>query len=332
MISQNRGPGFEGTLMAGGYPDVTLSIVIVSWNVAGLLEQCIESIIKHSTGIPLEIIVVDNASDDRTREMLREQFPAVKVIANEKNEGFARANNQALKRIAGRFVLILNPDTILVDRSLDRMIQFMDSHPEVGMAGPCVAYPNGEIQKTCARLIPNLAGVLFHDIFHLWKLPFVGKRFAQRVYYPYDYSITQEVDAISGAAMMVRREIVETVGGFGESFIHYGEDLDWCFRIKRAGWQIHYVSDASVVHFSSQSSRQVPVRTAVNGVLSMQEYFSRCFGPAHGGLYRFLACAIEVPLMVMMGCTKVLLRRESGREFRQRLVVAKAVWLWRELK
>jgi GT2 family glycosyltransferase len=319
--------------MKDGYKrDMKLSVVIVSWNVVDLLEQCVESLLKHSTGIPLEIIVVDNASRDRTREMLRERFPAVKVIANERNEGFARANNQALKCIAGRLALILNPDTVLVDRSLDRMIHFMDSHPEVGMAGPRVSYPNGEVQKTCARLIPPITSVLFHDILQFRQLPVLGKWVSKKCYYPYDHGISQEVAAISGAAMLVRRKVLETIGGFGESFIHYGEDLDLCFRVKKAGWKIHYLSDASVIHVAEQSSRQVPIRISVNGALSIQEYFRRCFGPAHGLLYRLMVCAIQVPFMITNGCARLLLRSESAQEFRQRLAIAKGLWRWRKLE
>jgi GT2 family glycosyltransferase len=313
-------------------PPVDISIIIVSWNVVKLLENCLKSVLYNSKNLTLEIFVVDNASIDNSVQMLEKRFPDVKIIANEKNIGFARANNQALKYVKGRFVLTLNPDTVLASGALEKLMKFMVDHPEVGLVGPCICYPNGEVQKTCARLLPTLISIFFYDVLQIYKLPLVGNWFVKKYVFPYNYYLTQEVEAISGAAMLLRREVINTIDGFGESFIHCGEDIDLCYRVRKAGWKISYLYDAIVIHFSGQSSRQAPVRTFVNAALSIQEYFNRCFGISLGVLYQFTIQAIQIPAMIVVGFAKMLLGLESYQEFKQRLEIAKAIWLWRALE
>jgi GT2 family glycosyltransferase len=312
--------------------NIDLSIVIVTWNVVNLLEKCIESILLNLDGLSLEIFVVDNASTDNTLQMLHERFPNVQIIANEKNIGFARANNQALRRVKGRFVLVLNPDTVLTDGALTKMINFMTDHPEVGVVGPYLCYPTAEVQEPCARLLPTLTSILLYEVLQIYKLPLIGKWLVKKYIFPYDYHVTQEVEAVSGAAMVLRREVVEVIDGFGESFIHCGEDIDLCFRVRKAGWKISYLCDAAVIHFSGQSSRQAPVRTFVNAALSIHEYFNRCYGINQGILYRFIVQVIQIPMLISVGFIKILLGFESNQEFKRRLEIAKAIWLWRVLE
>src|SRR5262245_39870565 len=234
---------------------VDVSIIIVSWNVAELLKGCIQSIVEYSSGLSLEVIVVDNASMDHTLSMLAEEFRWVRVIGNKENVGFACANNQGFRRAEGKYVFILNPDTVLVNGALRRMVEFLDRNPTVALVGPKICRGNGETQASCARLLPTLSWSFFCDTLQLFKLPLIGSWFSHKYFSPYDYSITQEIEAASGAAMLVRNEVIQKLGGFGDSFLHCGEDVDLCFRLRQAGWKIYYLSDAMIVHYSGQSNR-----------------------------------------------------------------------------
>ena len=319
----------KGTMAMRGIPTADLSVVIVSWNVADLLVKCLESLIADAKGLSLEVFIVDNASKDDTLNKLR-QFPQFRVIANEVNVGFARANNQVFKDVTGRFVLILNPDTVVIEGALRKMIEFLVNHPDVGMVGPRLCYPNDEVQATCARPFVTLAMSLFYAL-RLLQLPFIGRLLSKQYLFPYDLSISQCVEAISGAAMMIRREIIQKLGGFGDTFLHGGEDLDLCFRIQKSGWKTYYLSDAKIIHFEGQSAKQVSVRTVVNTVLSTQEYFNRCYGTWHGVMYRLIAQFVQAPTLISVSLVKWLLRRESSHELQQRIAMAKAIWVWQKV-
>lgn len=309
-----------------------MSIVIVSWNVAELIEGCLDSIAKHSSDIPLQVIVVDNASKDDTVRRLRKNYPWVQVIANEANIGFARANNQALKYVKGEFVVLLNPDTVVVERALNTMKEFLQSHPEVGMVGPRIILPNGHVQDMSARLLPTLGWSLLCDCLNLNKLPMVGPLLTRRYVSPYNYNLTQQVEAISGAAMMLRRTVIERVGLFGESFLHCGEDVDLCFRIQKSGWNIIYLCDAAVIHYDGRSRVQAPVRVEINTTLSIQQYFVRCFGKVQGVCYRMIVQVIKVPITLVVGIVKMLTGGENLEGLKRRFAIAKGIWCWRPVE
>ncbi len=311
---------------------VDVTVVIVSWNVAEFLVDCIESIASSSLGLPPEVIVVDNASSDDTLQVIRQRFPWVRLIANRENVGFARANNQGFALARGRFVLILNPDTVLSKRALSTMVRVLKERPEVGMVGPRLVLPDGKIQPTCARRFTTLGQALFCEAMRLHKLPMVGPWFFSRYYSPYSYRLTQEVEAISGAAMLVRRDVLGTLGGFAESFAHCGEDVDLCFRLREAGHSIVYAADCVVYHLAEKSSQQAPVRAAVDSALSVQEYFRRRCGSGAAVAYRVIVQSVQIPVTLVVGVAKFLLGRESSREFRDRLALSKAIWLWRPIR
>jgi GT2 family glycosyltransferase len=323
MATHDIGPNTGG-------PQV--SIVIVSWNVADLVEGCLGSIVKHSSDIPIQVIVVDNASKDDTVQRLRKNYPWVQVIANKANIGFARANNQALKHVNGAFVFLLNPDTTLGEGTLNAMMGLLQSHPDVGMVGPRIMFPNGHVQDMSARLLPTLAWSLLCECFHLNKLPMIGPWITRRYVSPYNYNLTQQVEAISGAAMMIRRSVIEQIGLFGESFIHCGEDVDLCFRIQKSGWNIIYLCDAGVIHYDGKSRAQAPVRIEINTNLSIQQYFVRCFGKVQGVCYRMIVQVIKVPITLMVGIVKMLTGGENLEGLKRRCAIAKGIWCWRPVK
>jgi hypothetical protein len=234
---------------------VQLSVIIVNYNVRVFLENALVSACKAMRGISGEVFVVDNASDDGSVEMLRQKFPSVRLIANDTNLGFAAANNIALREVAGDYVLLLNPDTVVQEDTFRVMINFIEQHPDVGLAGCKILNPDGTLQLACRRSFPT-PWVSFTKITGLSTL-FPRSRIFSRYNLEYlDPDETYEVDAVSGSFMVVRRAALESVGNLDEQFFMYGEDLDWCYRIKRAGWKICYVPLTRIIHYKGESARR----------------------------------------------------------------------------
>lgn len=234
---------------------IKLSIIIVNFNVKAFLQNCLLSVRKSLEDIPSEIIVVDNASDDGSVEIIKKNFPDVKLIELSENLGFSKANNIGLKIAKGEYICLLNPDTIVEEDTFNTMIRFMESHPEAGMAGCKILNPDGTFQLACKRSFPT-PWVAFTKIFGLSALFPKSKLFARYNLTYLDENQTYEVDAISGSFMFLRRDVYEKVGGLDESFFMYGEDLDWCFRIKEAGFKIYYVHSTKIIHFKGESTKR----------------------------------------------------------------------------
>jgi GT2 family glycosyltransferase len=223
-------------------PAPDLSVIIVNWNTRDLLRECLASVFA-SPGPALEVWVVDNGSSDHSREEVERGFPAARLIANDGNAGFARANNQALERAGGRYALLLNSDTRVVGRALERLVAFMDAHPEAGACGPRLLNPDGTLQPS-GRLFPSFLTALSAMLPWPPRLrgalaPALERR---------DYGRVAEVDEVSGAALLLRRTALERVGALDEGFYFLGEDVDLCWRLRCAGWKVHYVPDAEIVH------------------------------------------------------------------------------------
>ncbi len=232
-----------------------LSVIIVSYNVRNLLATCLLSLDKARDGMEVETWVVDNASEDHTPEMVRERFPWVKLIANEDNLGFAKANNIALKQGTGRHLMILNPDTILRPQSLSTLVRFLDDHEEYGAVGPKLLNEDGTYQASGKRSIPT-PWSSFCKLSGLSSM-FPRSRFFSQYQLGYLHEdMLHDVGALCGCAMMVRREAYEKVGGLDEQYFMYGEDIAWSDAIRRAGWKLGYVPDAPIMHIKGQSTKQ----------------------------------------------------------------------------
>ncbi|MDW7680798.1 MAG: glycosyltransferase, partial [bacterium] len=232
-----------------------ISIVIVNYNVKELLQQAITSIIQAGKNFEYEIFVVDNASTDDSAEMVRDKFPAVRLIENEDNLGFAAANNQALKLARGKFILLINPDTIVQENCFSVILDFFRSNPDCGMVGCKILNPDGSLQLACRRSFPT-PWVGFTKIIGLSKI-FSKTRLFGRYNLTYlDPDMSYEVEAISGSFMFFRQQIIQDVGFLDDSFFMYGEDLDWCYRIREAGWKIYYLPDTQIIHFKGESSKK----------------------------------------------------------------------------
>ncbi|MFN2243251.1 MAG: glycosyltransferase family 2 protein, partial [Anaerolineae bacterium] len=266
---------------------VDLSIVIVSWNVRDLLRSCLQSILTEAHSGPegealriedwtVEILVVDNASTDGSAEIVRQQFPQVHLIANKENRGFTAANNQGLARSQGRYLLLLNPDTETVGDALVTMLRYVEANAEVGALGPKLVNPDGSIQSS-RRRFPTFATALVEStVMQEW---WQDNRVLRR-YYMADTpdNAIQRVDWVVGACLLVRRQTYEQVGGLDEGFFMYSEELDWCRRIKAAGWEIVYLPTAAVIHHEGKSSEQVVPARHVYFQSSKVRYFRKHHG------------------------------------------------------
>ncbi|HOT91003.1 MAG TPA: glycosyltransferase family 2 protein [Anaerolineae bacterium] len=233
----------------------TLSVIIVSWNVRDLLRRALASVYASWDEQPgLEVIVVDNASCDDSVAMMRDDFPQVNVIANTENRGFTGGNNQGLVAASGDFLLLLNPDTEVVGDALPRMVAYLQAQPDVGMVGPQLLNPDGSVQSS-RRRFPTLPVLFFEST---WLEKCAPRRWL-RYYYAQDKpdGDIQDVDWVTGAAMLTRREVVAQVGGLDEGFFMYSEELDWCRRIRAVGRRVVYFPEARIIHYEGKSSEQV---------------------------------------------------------------------------
>jgi len=290
-----------------------LSIIIVSWNVRHLLRRCLASI-YDSVGmcadeaapgetLAIEVIVVDNASTDGTVEMVEGSFPSAQVVANRSNRGFPAANNQGIRRAGGRYVLLLNPDTEVLDGALLQMTSFADTHPDVGMVGPQLLNPDGTIQSS-RRRFPTLATAFVESTWlqltvmslesgGLSRLLTTPLRHLLGRYYVADRSASaiQDVDWITGAAMFSRREAIKDVGSMDEAYFMYSEELDWCRRFREAGWRIVYLPEAQIIHHVGKSSEQVTVARHIHFQTSKVRYFRKHHGILPGEILRWYLMA-----------------------------------------
>jgi hypothetical protein len=241
-------------------PPLDCSVLIVSFNSAADLPLCLDSVRRATHRASYEIIVVDNASNDGSAD-LAAQDGGVRLIRNATNVGFSRANNQGFRQATGLHVLLLNPDAQLEDGALDRMVAFLDEHPDVGIVGGRVNNPDGTLQRASRRSVPT-------PMVSLFRLAGLDRLFpshpAARAYNLEDSDPTaiMDVGAVMGAFLMVRREALEKVGGMDERYFLYGEDIDFCMAVRAAGWRVVYNPQAVVIHRKGASSRQA--RLAAN--------------------------------------------------------------------
>jgi N-acetylglucosaminyl-diphospho-decaprenol L-rhamnosyltransferase len=302
---------------------VDLSIVVLSWNVCDLLRQCLNSVAcDHPSSadhppLTAEIIVVDNASSDGSVEMVRAEFPDVRLIVNPANRGYTGGNNDGISAATGRYVMILNPDTAVLDDALAAMVAYADAHSDVGVVGPQLLNPDGSVQSS-RRRFPTLMTGLFEST---WLQPLAPPSVLRR-YYVLDQpdDATQEVDWLFGACLLVRREVIQQVGALDEGFFMYSEEMDWCRRIRQAGWKIVYLPEAQVIHYGGKSSDQVAVQRHIYFQTSKVRYFRKHHGALTAGVLRAALLAMyawQLALEAFKGALghKRTLRRERVRAY-----------------
>ena len=257
-----------------------LSVIIVSWNTKALLHNCLRSLFAAEGYIP-ETIVVDNASTDGSSEMVVREFPQVQLIRNSANMGFSAASNQGIHASTRRYVLLLNSDTVVPEGVLEKLTSFIDDHPKAGACGPRLVRPDGTPQPYAFGSNPTPGYLLARGL---------NRQLLHR--YPHDWATDaiQEVDWVSGACLMVRREVIDQVGLLDEHFFMYFEDNDWCLRIRKAGWKVYYNPKVEIVHLGGQSLAQNPEAQKV--YYHSLDYFYR----KHYGSVLWLMLQVMLPL------------------------------------
>jgi len=261
-----------------GSVEPLLSVIIVSWRVPQLLRGCLDSL-RAETDLPaaeMEVIVVDNASGDETVAMLRRDYPWVRTIANDDNIGFGRANNQAYVLCRGRFILLLNPDTLVKERAVSRMLAHLQAQPGIAILGCRLLNGDGTLQRWTAGQFPTLWNVASHYLFLDKALAPLG--LAHSVYLTRDRGRDIDVDWISGACLMIRREVVPEPL-FDPAYFMYGEDMDLCHRVKRAGGRVVYSPIASIIHFQGASMQQQQGEILLSSLKGLREFFRQTNGP-----------------------------------------------------
>ncbi len=252
-----------------------LSIVIVTYNSKDFLRTCLHSVIQQTTGISYEIIVVDNASTDQTRELMASEFPDIAFFRNEHNVGFAAANNQAVKETTSRYVLLLNPDTEILDGAIQKTIRFMEEHPKSGICSCKLMYQDGRFQAN-SYSFPTVWN-MFSEATFMYRLFPKTKLFGSYHLTYLDYAKDNQVDWLIGAFYLIRREVIDTVGLLDEQYFMYTEDLDYCYLAKKAGFEVWYTPCAEIYHFyggmSGINLRSV-VWTHRSQILFYQKHFS----------------------------------------------------------
>lgn len=254
-----------------------LEIVIVNYNTRDLLQNCLQSVYASQGDFRFRVFVVDNCSKDRSVEMVRREFPQVDLIENEVNRGYAHANNQALKRCQGRYVLLLNADTLLPDDALRKALDFMDAHPEAGAMGPKLVRPNGSLDLACRRSFPT-PEVAFYRLFGLSKLFPNHPRFTRYNLTCLDPDELGEVDALVGAFMLLRKSALDQAGLLDEQFFAFGEDLDLCYRLKvHHGWKVYYNPAITVLHYKGESMKQRSYAMTIEFYKAMWKFHRKHF-------------------------------------------------------
>ena len=273
-----------------------ISVIIPTFKSPNTLRECLISIFKSDfPANNFEVIVVDNASNDGSQDMVRQEFPDVRLIANTENLGFAKANNQAIRRNQGRYALLLNSDTFVRENTIEQVVAFMDAHPEAGMTGCTLLYEDGRLQPSCSTF-PTLftefcIATGLDKLFP--KSPLFGK---YRMTY-WDFDDVREVDVILGAFMLVRATAIDEVGLLDERYFMYSEEVDWCYRFKEQGWKMYFYPDVEAVHLKGGSSRQVQVEMLVQMYRSRIGFFRRYYGKRSATVLKVLvgfSCLLRI--------------------------------------
>ncbi len=280
----------------------SLTVVIVNYNGGALLSATLDSLFATASDLAPEVYVVDNGSTDGSPARVRDAYPQVTLIEAGANLGFARANNLALRQARGRYALLLNPDIELHPGAIETALAYLDEHPDVGIVGPRVLLPNGQLDKPCRRSFKTPAIYLYKTI-GLSALRPNSARF-NRYYMGYlpEDALT-EVDAVIGAFLMIRRECMQEIGLLDERFFIYCEDEDWCFQAKRHGWKVVYHPDAVVIHHKGSSTRKRRVRMVLEWHKAIYQFhrknMAHDYSPVTNGiLYTGMAARLAAALAI----------------------------------
>jgi len=270
-----------------------ISIIIVNWNTRELLVDCIESIYASPPEGEFDIWIVDNYSSDGSPAMIRESYPDVNFIENDENVGFGKANNQALRKSQGDYVLLLNPDTVVKTNAISELINFLDNNPDAGIAGARLINPDGTLQIS-AFPFPTLFRE-FWRMFYLDSVVYLSN-------YPmknWNKDQAREVDTLLGACMLIRREAINQFGLFDEEYFIYSEEVDLCVRLKKGGWRLYWVPGAVVIHFAGKSIQQVSEEMFLRLYEGKVLYFRKHHSKLSVFVYKLILFAATITRLVL---------------------------------
>ncbi|MFH0749511.1 MAG: glycosyltransferase family 2 protein [Candidatus Gottesmanbacteria bacterium] len=288
---------------------VDISVIILNFNTLALTKLCIESLMRSKLGkFSMEVIVCDNASTDGTDQMIKKEFPDVVFIQNGGNIGFAAGNNPGIKKAKGRYVLLLNSDTEVNENTLAAMILFMDDHPKAGVSTCKLILMDGSMDPACHRGMPTPWNA-FTYYTKLEKMFPKAKAFSGYHQLYKNLSTAHEVDSISGAFFLVRREVIQNVGMLDEAYFMYGEDIDWAYRIKEAGWEIWYNPTVTILHKKKQSgrshtNRERRIKTQTLFITNNKLFYKKHYGKKYPRIVTwlvYLAFDIQMVLLKVFG-------------------------------
>jgi GT2 family glycosyltransferase len=283
-----------------------LSIIVVSWNTKEILADCLDSIYNCPPECRFEVRVVDNASTDGTIQMLFNRFPQVNVVESFENLGFARANNLAISLARNaRYILLLNPDTVVIPGALQEMVNYMDENPNVGAVGPRLLNPDGSLQTSCYAA-PTLARE-FTRMFHLSR--FINDGCYQME--EWDSNKARDVDIIQGACLMLRRTALDQVGVLDESFFIYSEDFDLCYRLQKNDWGLVWLPGAEVIHYGAQSTNQVSVEMFMHLYQAKLMFMRKHYGRRAVPVYKLILFFSALPRVMLIPWAWMLRRQQQ---------------------
>ena len=264
-----------------------LSVIVVNWNTKKLLENCLASIFKFTKGISFEMIIVDNGSTDGSQALVKEKFPQVKLILNKSNLGFTKANNQGMKIASGQYILLLNSDTYLIENSFKKLLDKTQSiEGNLGALGPLLLNEDKSVQQSVG-FFPNLPQVF-------WWMTFIDDLPGGQLLSPYHvdhdsfYRKDQKVDWVTAAAILVPAKVIKRVGPFDEKIFMYGEEIEWCWRIKKAGFKVNFTPSTKIVHIGRGSSQKIPTRAFIGEYKSIIYFYRKYKSPISLQIARFL--------------------------------------------
>jgi GT2 family glycosyltransferase len=300
-----------------------LSIIILCWNDLKVIADCLRSIFEETSRIDFEVIVSDNGSTDASVELIRERFCEVRIIENRANLGFAKGNNAGIRVAQGEYILILNPDTIIRDRALEKLVAFADRHPEAGAFGCRVLNPDGSYQNP-ARPLPTVSGYLVAALYLRW-LGHISSRFYSDLYPGWNGRTERKIGFQSGCCVMFRGELLERLGGFDEQFFYHFEESDLCYRVWKSGYPILFNPTAEIVHLGGQSVGRFPIRFALETYRSGYRFFFKHYGRA--GLIRIRNVYLLHLCVRQIGYSLLNLMR-SSESLNNRLAMYRVVIEW----
>lgn len=290
-----------------------LSFCIVTYKTRDFLRDCLESLYKNPPDASFEVIVVDNHSQDGIEEMLRLEYPQVCLKLEATNEGYTRPMNHALQQARGRYLVQLNPDTIVLPGAFDQLVQYMDAHPAVGICTPKVLNRDGSLQKQCRRSAAGLWDTLTYFSGLSARFP-NSRRLAGYLMTYLDENEVNEVQAVSGSCMVIRRALVAQIGYLDEQFFAYQEDADFCFRARQAGWKVVYVPQAEIIHFGGQGGSAVEVyRSIYQWHRSYYLYYRKHLASQYFFLINWIYyCAMGAKLLLALLATALRQKKFAG--------------------